>query len=109
MADTWTFTVRLEAITGADNPYSLLQVFGRGHVISKSGAVDYMTELQSSGGVDQGELQLHRGDPEPPVDKEAEDELPEDVEAEDKLPESEEAEDELPEDVEAVDDLPWTR
>ncbi len=26
-----------------DNPYSLLQVFGRGHVISKSGAVDYMT------------------------------------------------------------------
>jgi hypothetical protein len=35
--------VRLEAIAGADNPYSLLQVFGRGHVISKSGAVAYVT------------------------------------------------------------------
>jgi hypothetical protein len=31
--------VRLEA----DNPYSLLQVFGRGHVISKSKAVAYVT------------------------------------------------------------------
>jgi hypothetical protein len=38
-----TAQVRLEAITGADNPYSLLQVFGRGHVISKSGAVAYVT------------------------------------------------------------------
>ncbi len=35
--------VRLEAIAGADNPYSLLQVFGRGHMISKSGAVAYVT------------------------------------------------------------------
>jgi hypothetical protein len=35
--------VRLEAIAGADNPYSLLQVFGRGHVITKNGAVAYVT------------------------------------------------------------------
>ncbi len=28
-----TAQVRLEAIAGVDNPYSLLQVFGRGHVI----------------------------------------------------------------------------
>jgi hypothetical protein len=35
--------VRLEAIAGVDNPYSLLQVFGRGHVISKSGGVAYVT------------------------------------------------------------------
>jgi hypothetical protein len=38
-----TTQVRLEAIAGADNPYSLLQVFGRGHVITKSGAVAYVT------------------------------------------------------------------
>jgi hypothetical protein len=38
-----TAQVRLEAIAGADNPYSLLQVFGRGHVITKSGAVTYVT------------------------------------------------------------------
>jgi hypothetical protein len=38
-----TAHVRLEAIAGADNPYSLLQVFGRGHVITKSGAVAYVT------------------------------------------------------------------
>jgi hypothetical protein len=31
--------VRLEAIAGADNPYSLLHVFSRGHVITKNGAV----------------------------------------------------------------------
>jgi hypothetical protein len=36
--------IRLEAIAGADNPYSLLQVFGRGHMITKSGgAVTYVT------------------------------------------------------------------
>jgi hypothetical protein len=38
-----TAQVRLEAITGADNPYSLLEVFGRGHVIAKNGAVAYVT------------------------------------------------------------------
>jgi hypothetical protein len=34
-----TAQVRLEAIAGVDNPYSLLQVFGRGHMITKSRAV----------------------------------------------------------------------
>ncbi len=34
-----TAKVRLEAIAGADNPYSILQVFGRGHVIAKNRAV----------------------------------------------------------------------
>jgi hypothetical protein len=38
-----TAQVRLEAIAGADNPYSLLQVFRRGHVITKSRAVAYVT------------------------------------------------------------------
>ncbi len=38
-----TAHVRLEAITGADNPYSLLQVFGRGNMIPTSGAVAYVT------------------------------------------------------------------
>jgi hypothetical protein len=37
-----TAQVRLEAIAGTDNPYSLLQVFGRGHVITKSLAMAYM-------------------------------------------------------------------
>ena len=41
-----TAFVRLEAIAGADNPYSLLQVFGRGHTIAKSGAVAYVTRCQ---------------------------------------------------------------
>jgi hypothetical protein len=37
--------VRLEAIAGADNnPYSLLQVFGCGHIITKSEAVAYATQ-----------------------------------------------------------------
>ncbi len=38
-----TAEVRLEAIAGADDPYSLLQVLGRGHVITKSGAMTYVT------------------------------------------------------------------
>jgi hypothetical protein len=38
-----TAFVLLEAIAGADNPYSLLQIFGRGHMIAKSGSVAYMT------------------------------------------------------------------
>jgi len=41
-----TAFVRLEAIAGADNPYSLLQVFGRGHIIAKSGAVAYVTRCR---------------------------------------------------------------
>ncbi len=35
--------VRLVAIAGADNPYNLLQVFGRRHVITKSRAMAYVT------------------------------------------------------------------
>jgi hypothetical protein len=38
-----TAHVWLEAIARADNPYSLLQVFGQGHVITKSGVVTYVT------------------------------------------------------------------
>jgi hypothetical protein len=38
-----TASVRLEAITGADNPSSLIQVFRRGHIIAKSGAVAFVT------------------------------------------------------------------
>ncbi len=45
ICQSWRETafVQLEAIAEADNPYSLLQIFGRGHVIAKSGAVAYMT------------------------------------------------------------------
>jgi hypothetical protein len=35
--------VQLKAIAGAGNPYSLLQVFGQGHVITKTRAVAYVT------------------------------------------------------------------
>jgi hypothetical protein len=38
-----TAHVRLEAIAGANNPYSLLQVFNIGHFITESGAVVYVT------------------------------------------------------------------
>ncbi len=38
-----TAFVWLEAIAGSDNPYSLPQIFGRGHAIAKSGAVAYVT------------------------------------------------------------------
>ncbi len=34
---------RLEAITGADNPYSLITVFGRGHLAIKAGGAVYVT------------------------------------------------------------------
>jgi hypothetical protein len=34
---------RLEAITGADNPYSLITVFGRGHLEIKAGGAVYVT------------------------------------------------------------------
>jgi hypothetical protein len=34
---------RLESIARCDNPYSLLQVFGRGHLASKAGATVYVT------------------------------------------------------------------
>jgi hypothetical protein len=38
--------VRLESIAGAENPYSLMQVFGRGHHVTKNGATVYVTKCQ---------------------------------------------------------------
>jgi hypothetical protein len=38
-----TAHARLEAIAGANNPYSLLQVFDIGHLITESEAVVYVT------------------------------------------------------------------
>jgi hypothetical protein len=37
---------RLESIAGAENPYSLIQVFGRGHQVTRNGAMVYMTRCQ---------------------------------------------------------------
>ncbi len=34
---------RLEAIAGADNPYSLITIFGRGHLAIKAGGSVYVT------------------------------------------------------------------
>ncbi len=34
---------RLEAITGANNPYSLITIFGRGHLAIKAGGAVYVT------------------------------------------------------------------
>jgi hypothetical protein len=34
---------RLEAIAGADNPYSLITIFGRGHLAIKAGGEVYVT------------------------------------------------------------------
>jgi hypothetical protein len=36
--------MRLESIAGCDNPYSLVQVFGRGHLTTKEGASKYVTQ-----------------------------------------------------------------
>ena len=38
--------VRLESLAGAENPYSLMQVFGRGHQVTKNGATVYVTKCQ---------------------------------------------------------------
>jgi hypothetical protein len=38
--------VRLESIAGAENPYSLILVFERGHHVIKNGATAYMTKCQ---------------------------------------------------------------
>ncbi len=35
---------RLEAIAGADNPYSLISTFGRGHLAIKAGGAVYVTK-----------------------------------------------------------------
>jgi hypothetical protein len=39
--------VRLESLAGAENPYSLMQVFGRGHQITRNGATVYVTKCQA--------------------------------------------------------------
>ncbi len=38
--------MRLESIGGAENPYSLMEVFGRGHLVTKNGATVYVTRCQ---------------------------------------------------------------
>ncbi len=37
---------RLERIVGAENPYSLMQVFRRGHQVTRNGATVYVTRCQ---------------------------------------------------------------
>ncbi len=39
---------RLESIVGAENPYSLMQVFGRGHQVTRNGATVYVTRCQAA-------------------------------------------------------------
>jgi hypothetical protein len=39
--------VRLESLAGAENPYSLMQVFGRGHQITRNGATVFVTKCQA--------------------------------------------------------------
>ncbi len=35
--------LRLESIAGAENPYSLIQIFERGHQVTRNGATVYVT------------------------------------------------------------------
>jgi hypothetical protein len=39
---------RLESIAGAENPCSLMQVFGRGHLVTRNGATVYVTRCQAA-------------------------------------------------------------
>jgi hypothetical protein len=39
---------RLKSIAGAGNPYSLMQVFGRGHQVICNGAMVYVTRCQAT-------------------------------------------------------------
>jgi hypothetical protein len=39
---------RLESITGVENSYSLMQVFGRGHQVNRNGAMVYVTRCQAT-------------------------------------------------------------
>ncbi len=39
---------RLESIAGVENPYSLMQVFGRGHLVTRNGATVYVTWCQAA-------------------------------------------------------------
>ncbi len=50
---------RLESIAGAENPYSLMQVFGRGHQVTRNGATVYVTRCQAAG-VAEDSHQLHQ-------------------------------------------------
>ncbi len=36
------------SITGAENPYSLMQVFGRGHQVTRNGVMVYVTRCQAA-------------------------------------------------------------
>lgn len=38
---------RLEAIAGSENPYSLLQILGKGHLVSRAGATVYVTKCKA--------------------------------------------------------------
>jgi hypothetical protein len=38
--------LRLESIAGAENPYSLIQIFKRGHQVTRNGATVYVTRCQ---------------------------------------------------------------
>ncbi len=51
---------RLEAIAGADNPYSLITIFGRGHLAIKAGGAVYVTRCSPVEAVAQ---ELHGKDP----------------------------------------------
>jgi hypothetical protein len=39
---------RMESIAGAENPYSLMQVFGRGPQVTRNGATVYVTRCQAA-------------------------------------------------------------
>jgi len=43
----WDFDDENEAIAGADNHYSLMQVFGKGHSVVKAGSTVFVTQCQS--------------------------------------------------------------
>jgi hypothetical protein len=53
---------RLEAIAGADNPYSLITIFGRGHLAIKAGG-GVRDEVLAGGGDTAVTQELHGGDP----------------------------------------------
>jgi hypothetical protein len=53
---------RLEAIAGADNPNSLITVFGRGHLAIKAGGAVYVTRCLTGGGGSVLSRELHGGD-----------------------------------------------
>jgi hypothetical protein len=36
----------MDGIAGAENPYRLMQVFGRGHQVTRNGATVYVTRCQ---------------------------------------------------------------